>query len=161
MDMKVSLRQPRSYNFDLLKVVLMYGIVIFHIVAGGSISCSHPFSANYEVLNFIYTATGCAVNAYAMITGYFGVNETTTKYTNLVMLWLRAFWYCVFIAFAFAVLLPGSVGVRLLLRTFFPITGRAYWYLTAYFMLFLFKPILNAAIKSFSQPQFGGLCSCI
>ena len=35
MDKEVSLRQSRSYNFDLLKVVLMYGIVIFHIVAGG------------------------------------------------------------------------------------------------------------------------------
>ena len=123
---------------------------------GGSISYSPPFSVNYEVLNFIYTAAGCAVNAYAMITGYFGVNETSTKYTNLVLLWLRAFWYCIFIVLVFAIFVPGSVGVRLLFKTFLPITGRAYWYLTAYFMLYLFKPILNAAIKAFSQLQFGG-----
>lgn len=112
---------------------------------------------NYEVLNFIYTATGCAVNAYAMITGYFGVNEGKTKYKNLVLLWLRAIWYGTFIALGFAIFFPGSTGIRMLLKTFFPITGRAYWYLTAYFMLCLFKPILNSAIKSLSRSQFGGL----
>lgn len=122
---------------------------------GGSISYATPFTANYEVLNFIYTATGCAVNAYAMITGYFGVNETSTKYANLVLLWFRAFWYCVFIALVFAIFVPGSVGVRLLLKTIFLVTGRAYWYLTAYFMMFIIKPVLNTAIKSFNQLQFG------
>lgn len=35
MNTKVSIKQSRFYNFDLLKIILMYGIVIFHIVAGG------------------------------------------------------------------------------------------------------------------------------
>lgn len=35
MNTKVSIKQSRFYNFDLLKIILMYGIVIFHVVAGG------------------------------------------------------------------------------------------------------------------------------
>ena len=99
----------------------------------------------------IYTATGCAVNAYALITGYFGVVERKTRYTNLILLWLRAFWYGALITLFFLISMPETIGFRHYIYVAFPVSSRAYWYLTAYFMLYLFKPILNSALRVINQ----------
>ena len=144
----------RSLNFDFLKIVLMYSIVIFHVVSvGGGIICSEPFSFRYELYCTIYTATGCAVNTYALIAGYFGVSESKTRYTNLALLWLRAFWYGAIVTLCFLIFMPEAVGLKHYICVAFPVTGRAYWYLTAYYMLYLFKPILNSAFRIITQKR--------
>ena len=154
----ISAASRRSFNFDLFKIVLMYSIVVFHVISvGGGITYSEPFSFRYELYCIIYIATGYAVNAYALITGYFGVEERKTKHTNLAMLWLQAFWYGAIITLCFIIFMPESVGLKQYIYVAFPVTGRAYWYLTAYFMLYLFKPILNSAFRIMGQKRMGAL----
>lgn len=92
-----------------------------------------------------------------MITGYFGVGERRARYTNLILLWLKAFWYGVLIITGFAVFCPEVIGIKNIVQVLFPVTGHAYWYLTAYFMLFLFKPILNSALRCFSKRRLASL----
>ena len=131
----------------------MFMIVILHILgAGGVISNTKTLSVNYEVGWFIETAAFCAVNCYALISGYVGV-FAKHKYSNLVMLWLRVIFYTVGITIIFMIIQPGSVGKRSLVSALFPVFTNQYWYFTSYVILFLFIPLLNNALNTLSKKQ--------
>ena len=83
----------RNYGIDLLRIAAMCMVVILHIVGfGGVLTNAKTLSANYEAALFLQIATYCAVNCYALISGYVGLNSKF-HYTNIVILWLRVVFY--------------------------------------------------------------------
>ena len=53
----------------------------------------------------------------------------------------------------FACLMPGSVNGDRVLRAFFPVLFRQYWYVTAYFGMCLFIPFFNLLLNRLSKGQ--------
>nr|MCR4925311.1 acyltransferase [Clostridiales bacterium] len=94
----------------------------------------------------------CAVNCYALISGYVGVNSKH-KYSNIAILWLRVLFYSVIICIIFKICLPDTVNTKNLFASFFPVLTNQYWYFSAYFLLFLIIPILNSALNNLSKKQ--------
>ena len=83
----------RDYGIDALKILSMFMIVVVHVLAhGGGLNAADKFSPQYQVAWFIEIATCCAVNCYALASGYVGGRY---KYTNVVLLWLRTIFYTV------------------------------------------------------------------
>ena len=142
-----------NYGIDLLRMVAMFMVIILHLLFQGGIIVSYGTkSAGFEAAWFLEIAALCAVNCYALISGYVGFHSKY-RYTGIVTLWLRVLYYTIAITAAFAFFLPETVGTTQWINAIFPATTKQYWYFTAYLCLFLFVPLLNKAVSSLNQKQ--------
>lgn len=147
----------RNYGIDLLRIVSMLMIVVLHILSHGGMKDAVGLKpANEWLIYFLETAVFCAVNCYALISGYVGL-FSNYKYSNLIVLWCRVLFYSAPIAAACKLLFPAEVGVKDLISAFLPVLSGQYWYFSAYFILFLFIPVLNAALQTLSKKRMGAV----
>ena len=138
----------RNVGIDLLKIVLMIMIVILHILGRGGVLASCQYlSASYEVAWFLEIASYGAVNCFALITGYLCINARNSL-AKLLDLWFEIFFYGVVIFLGFYIIWPDSIHLNAIYQLVLPISTSKYWYLTAYFGMFILIPILNAGLKS-------------
>lgn len=144
----------RNYGIDLLKISSMFMIVILHTLGHGGILSStnlsytqqNFFYSNYSVAWFIEIAVFCAVNCYALITGFFNWNQKV-RYYKLAYFWLQVIFYTLLITLIYSIKMA-SINQALWFNAFFPIMTYQYWYMTAYVGVFLFMPILNSYIQN-------------
>lgn len=141
----------RNYGIDVLRILSMMMVVMLHVLGNGGIRDSTDnLSVNYEIAWFWGILANCAVNCFALISGYVGA-LSNVKYSNLVLLWLRVLFYSVGIAIVFKILNPDLVNIKGILTMAIPVYTKQYWYFTAYFLLFLFMPVLNCAIQNMER----------
>ena len=144
--------KKRNYGIELLRLVLMFMICILHVLGqGGILVYSNGISLKYNVFWAMEIIAFCAVDSFAIISGYTASNKPK-KYERIVDLWFQVFFY----SFIVTILLTYSgVGTRIgkeeLINCFFPITNNKYWYMTAYFALFFTMPIFNKFIFSLNK----------
>ena len=73
----------RNFGIDLLIIISMPMVVILHVLGqGGVLESTKLFSPNYMITWFLEIAAYCAVNCYALISGYVGY-ESKHKFSNL------------------------------------------------------------------------------
>ena len=66
----------RNYGIDLLRMVAMVFVVVLHIVGiGGIITGSELLSPQFLTAQLLRIAMLCAVNCYALISGFVGWNR--------------------------------------------------------------------------------------
>ena len=145
--------EQRNRGIDLLRMTAMWMVVILHILnKGGVLAAAAPLSAGQGTARLLETAAYCAVNCYGLISGYVGV-QRRFRYSGALALWLRVAFYTLGITAVFACLMPGSVNGDRVLRAFFPVLFRQYWYVTAYFGMCLFIPFFNLLLNRLSKGQ--------
>ena len=65
----------RNYGLDALRMLAMFMIVILHILnQGGILNASGRFTSQYEEGWLLQIASICAVDVYALSSGYVWVN---------------------------------------------------------------------------------------
>lgn len=143
----------RNFGVDLLRIVSMFFVLILHIInKGGVYSNLEVFSTKYEICRFFECMTYCCINCYALISGYVCI-DSKYKITNFVMIWLKVVFYSLIITIVFKFTFPSSVSVSTFIKIFIPTMTREYWYLTSYFSLFIFIPIINKGVNSLNKKQ--------
>lgn len=148
----VKLENNRNYGIDILRSVAMLMVVLLHVVGqGGILDASVGISGKNEVLWLIQTLAYCAVNCYALISGY--VNSKP-KYASLALLWLQVAFYSISITALFAIFRPEVVNLEIAIKSIFPVAAGSYWYFSSYFSLFLFLPVLSKTADVLSRKNF-------
>ena len=143
----------RNYGIDLLRMVAMLMVVLLHVLGqGGILDASVGIKWKNETLWFLEISAYCAVNCYALISGY--VNSKP-KYSSLVLIWLQVAFYTVLITAGFAIFKPESVGAVQIIKSIFPVTSETYWFFSSYFCMSLFLPFLSSAVETLTKKQFG------
>ena len=131
----------------------MLMVVLLHVLKqGGILDSLTVFTLKYEAAWYLEIACLCAVNCYAIISGYVGV-YSKHKYSNLIMLWLRVLFYSILITAIFYIIAPTMVGKKSIVSALFPIFTNQYWYFSSYVILFFFMPVLNSAFSILSKRQ--------
>lgn len=147
------MEKNRNYGIDLLRIASMYMVVVLHILKQGGILENLPvLSVRYETAWFLEIACYGAVNCYALISGYVGL-EAQHKYTALVKLWLQVFFYTTLLTLGIWIIRPELVGKEQIRQALLPVVGDNYWYFTAYFPLFFIMPVLNHVVHTMPQKQ--------
>jgi surface polysaccharide O-acyltransferase-like enzyme len=131
-----NLMNQRNYGIDLLRIVSMFMVVILHVLGqGGVLTNIQHLTLKGEIFWGIEIACYCAVNCYALISGYVGINAKH-KYVNIISLSLQVLFYSVCITGA-------EIAIALFNRTeisFLTIVSHLlpsitdYWYFSAYFL---------------------------
>lgn len=149
--------QKRNDGIDLLRMVSMLLVVVLHVEGHGGIleaAQGHQVYWAYLPEAFAY----CAVNCYALISGYVGVGARWRP-ASLLCLWLQVAFYSIGLTIVCGYWVPGGVGLTDLLHAAMPVTYQSvdYWYFTAYFGLFFLIPLLNHVVHTMPRGQLRGM----
>ena len=149
--------KKRNAGIDLLRIITMIGIVYTHVLMQGK-----GFKKYKKYKNEIdksYTFFFWHDNAFALISGVVGYKST--KYSNLLYLWLWVVFYSVGIHYYYLKYKQCSKIDTVLYKEYFPVIYGRYWYFTSYFGMFLFLPAVNKGIQYLNKPEFKGLVMSI
>lgn len=138
---------PYNAGIDFLRIFAMFMIVVTHVLEKGGIrsTVKENFDLYYFVTWGIQVSAYSAVNCYALISGYVGV-DSPYRYSKCLSLWLQVFFYTLLFILFFT-FLQKPITYHDWIQAFFPIITGQYWYVTAYFGLLIFMPILNLALR--------------
>lgn len=152
----------RNYGIDSLRILSMIMIVILHLLGhGGILKNLEIFSAGHYFAWVIEIIAYCAVNCYALISGYVGVS-TKFKYSGILNLCINVVFYTLIITSLFGIFSPGSVNSQTFKKAVFPYAFNVYWYFTAYFCMYFFIPFFNHLINTLKPKDAAALViSCV
>lgn len=155
--------QTRNYGIDLLRILSMMMVVTLHVLGKGNLLFNDSLkvgTSTYDILWIAEIGSYCAVNCYALISGYVGVSARF-KYSNIIILWLQVAFYSIGIYLLFVLLDYTSFSYHDLIFYSLPVLNDAYWYFTAYFCLFFFIPVLNAGLTKLTTRQITTMIICL
>ena len=147
------MQSERNYGIDLLRLVLMFMVCMLHILGqGGVLTASSKGSAAYYIFWFLEACCFCAVNGFALISGYISSGKSS-GWHKLPNMWFQAFFY----SFVLTVILRlanvgAAIGAKGYLALLLPVMSNRFWYFTAYFALVFAMPVLDKFIHSIDVP---------
>jgi len=142
--------KARLSNIELLRIIAMLMIVAHHYCIHGVFAYWHTNSTLTCYLNNVLTGIismggKIGVDIFVLITGYFMINSDF-KFKKAAKLYLKTLIYSLlFLAVAY-IYGEHHVPSKILNQSLFPFGGNAYWFITAYLMLYIFSPFLNKFI---------------
>ena len=139
----------RNYGIDLLRIVSMFYVIVLHVFGQGGVLAGTMDSAHYSLALYFETFSFCAVDCFALISGFVGYRENThkLKISNYINIWLQVVFYNIVIMFIYSLILPDAVKLSDYKYAIFPVTMNRHWYFTAYTGLFFITPLINAAVQ--------------
>lgn len=135
----------RYYGLDILKVIAMFMVLILHILNASETLILSAENQNYYLAHFIDISAYCAVDIFAIITGFCGVTKDV-NFKQLVKVWVNVFFYTTFITIIYS-LATGTINSLMCFRALFPILSDGYRYFTQYFVCFFFTPYFNKLLN--------------
>ncbi len=150
--------RERNVGIDLLRIVSMLFVLTLHVLGHCGVlnSAWRTGVFHYRTAYFLEIAAYCAVNCYALISGFVGI-KSKYKYTGIVMLWLQVFFYTGLITLIFSFLYPDKVQADQIWNALFPAVKNQYWYFTAYFVMSFFIPVFNYVVEHMPKRQMGAV----
>lgn len=143
--------EKRNYGIDLLRIVLMYMVCILHVLdRGGVLNAFSPGTVRHSIFMALETLSYCAVNAFAMISGYMS-SAKPQKYSKIIQMWFQAFFYSFVLTVIFCAVGISDWDKKELLDAALPVTTKYFWYFTAYFATFFFAPIINKSVSQIDE----------
>lgn len=147
----------RDSNFELLRIISMFMIVILHIGTHGLLSyASEPFfmsDYNTVIYYFIRSLAIISVPLYVMISGYYS-SISKFKLTKLVKLFFEVSFFSTVMYLINTSLGYADFNVLNLLKFLFSVFSGEYWFVTVYFVMYALSPFLNKLIDFLTQKEF-------
>lgn len=151
-------RAKRQANFELLRIVAMYMVVVMHYLSNSIETV--PTGGSVQGMDVVYAALESlcivAVNVYVLISGYF-LSTSAFSWKRVLKVIGQTLFYTVLIppvlALFGAISFSEVFNIYHIWNSIFPVQSGHYWFVTAYVVLMLFAPALNAAIGKLEQKQ--------
>lgn len=147
-------REIRQSNFELLRIISMFGVLTSHSLMAMYDLHTINFSICNELRVFIMNISCLAVNCFVMISGYFQIRQTWKGFIGLLSTCVFWTFICCCLAFYYSEI----SYIELFKKICFPLTESGLWFLRTYFALFLIAPILNSGINNLGQEQLRYSC---
>lgn len=141
----------RNYGIDFLRLLSMFYVVVLHTLRHGGVSDAlEAGTAGYVANWFLQISAFCAVDIFALISGYVSYTdkEKPVKFSGYFNLWFQVVFYGCVTGAVMSIINPEWVTSSDYIKMFFPVSNSLYWYFTAYTGLFLIAPVINAGIRS-------------
>jgi len=149
----------RNANFELLRIVCMFMIVLGHSMTHSGLAESVTvFSLNWFLIQVLQSLIMVEVNCYVLISGYY-LCESSFKAKRVLNLWGSAFFWSIvltvtaYILSSMGIGIEETVGITDIIKAGLTVTSRRYWFVTSYILMYLFVPFLNSAIQAMDQKK--------
>ena len=148
--------KQRNVGIDILRIVSMIFIIILHILMqGGVLSAflNQGLQVGYYFLNIVYVIAYCGVNCFALVSGYVGW-QSTFRIEKIIKLWANVIFWSVGVSLVLFVYNNEFFSIKEAISMFLPLIRGRYWFFNAYFVMFMFSPLLNHLIKTLPKRTF-------
>lgn len=158
-------KKTRKSGLELLRIIAMIMIVASHLSQRGNwswLSTDTGLTPNQLSMNIIICFGQVGVAIFFAITGYFLYNSKTYNLKRIFKI-LRPTWFysLSFLIVAFLISLPSANFSwplnTLVAHSLFPITTKAYWFISAYVALYLLLPYLKIWLDNLGDKQLFSL----
>jgi len=157
------MRTKRQINYELLRVLAMLMIVALHYLGkGGALGDpKEELRATGYAAWLIESFCLVSVNVYVLISGYFGVEASGFHIRKPLRIYGQVWFYSVSIGLLAFAVGHSQFDIYQCMTYVFPCVTEHYWFATAYLVLCLMMPFLNAGAKGLDRRSFewilGGL----
>lgn len=131
----------------------MLMIVAHHYSVHGEFTMLNKISFNNMWINFLSLWGKLGVNIFIMISGYFLINSKF-KVQKLIKLVLEVFLYSTGILILFWIFKLETIGIKVIIKSIFPIIFSQYWFITSYIIMYILSPFLNKFLKNLSKMEY-------
>lgn len=147
-------------GINLFKLFSMFMIALLHVLGFGGITRASAGTISYYPAYFMQNATFCAVNCYALVSGYLMLGKKI-KLSRITELWFEVFLYSVGLSSIMMIVYRDLLSVRNIIYAVTPIISKQYWYMTAYFLMYLFIPMMNKFAEAADKKSFTAVIAVI
>jgi len=147
------IKPQRESNFELLRLVCMFFIILQHFIVHGLKTSGYPSENDITFLGVAFNSLFViAVNCFILISGYHSIKASPKGFFRLYIM-------CISYLFLIAVFSFWQEGFYLkpIARVVFPFSKSPYWFIKSYFYLFLLSPFLNKITNNCNKKEFIGL----
>lgn len=150
-------RTKRMANIEALRLLAMLMVVSLHYLAKGELlpALTAPMNAQGYLAWFLEALSIAAVDVYVLISAYF-LTETGFRCKRLIGLVCQVLFYTILIPLvmiAIGVVDVHSIQIYDVLQSVLPVNMLQYWFVSAYVLMYLFTPVLNAAVHAMKRTQ--------
>ena len=156
---KENTKKVRDSGIELLRIILMLQVIFLHISAFGKYSSiSIEMGGIHEFLSWLQqTLSRCAVYVYMIISGYFSVTSTSTiktTFSKVKTIYLSAIFYSLLITLVLWKTNLVNVEQYDIIKSFFPITSRTWYFISSYLLVLILSPVVNLALTRLSKNDY-------
>jgi len=147
-------KKVRQLNFEILRIIAMLMIVCLHYLGKGGalVPVTEEFGLNGYIAWLIEAFCLVSVNIYVLISGYFG-SGSTFSLRKIGRIWLQVLFYSVVIGIIMLTVMGmwKCMDIYTIFGYVFPVVTEHYWFATAYLLLYVLMPFLNAGFEMLEQ----------
>lgn len=139
--------EERKSNFELLRIVSIFLIIVFHYVFKSGYEFESNSLHNY-ILKIFYFFGELGVNSFILLTGYFMIKRNISI-KKIICICFETFFYCQINVFLIMYITKNKFDF-----IHFPIIYGQYWFITAYILIYILSPFFNKFIMFISKKDF-------
>ncbi len=145
----------RQSNFELLRVISILFIAIYHICIGVDwgfdIQDYSTLTFDVFIIEVLRPLGKLGVNLFVLISGYFLVKSTSNIFKKFLKIWSQVF--IISILSAILAFLIFHELAQPIIYYLTPFIHNAWWFATSYLIMLLVSPILNKIIRNSSKKK--------
>lgn len=163
-EMSIAMKAKRVKNYEILRILAMLMIVSLHYLSKGG-ALANPageLTGSGYAAWLIEAFCLAAVNVYVLISGYFGIGELELSeklvkikvqdiFKRTLRIYLQVWFYSVVLGVIFLVTGQQEFDIYTAFMYVFPLSTEHYWFATAYLLLTIFMPFLNAGFDKMEK----------
>ncbi len=152
------LTKKRNASFELLRIIAMLMIIVLHynIHSDSLLKLGEPATGVQLFAALLESFAITGVNVYVFLSGYF-LSQLQTRPSRILQLLAQVYFYTIVISLAMIIVgtyvVHSGNSVFKIGQYLFPISSEHYWFVTAYLIMFVLSPIMNAAVNTLSRKQ--------
>lgn len=139
----------RESNFELLKILSMLMIIMYHFILHGKVLDNTTGTLN-EFMNFMRLLLIVHVNSFVLVTGYFQYNKKF-KLSKVISLNNALVFYKILIMLVFLMFGILTLDKLKIIQVLMPFNYGDYWFMGCYLLLYLISPLLNIIITNIDK----------
>lgn len=147
----------RESNFELMRIISMLFIILWHIIIHGHMIENCTSNAIQEYLKIIEFIIIVHVDSFIVVSGYFQ-SKSKFKLSKLLNLILQVVMYSFIIyLISIKVGLVNDYNKISIVQKMLPSTTGSYWFISTYIIVYILSDFINKFIEKLSRQEFKNL----
>ncbi|MBQ3796629.1 MAG: acyltransferase [Butyrivibrio sp.] len=150
--------KKRNASFELLRIIAMLMILNLHYNSHADVllQLGVPASGVQIYATIIEAISITGVNVYVLLSGFF-LSKGKVRPSRILQLICQVYFYTILVSVAMMLVgtyvIHSNDSVYKIVQYLFPISSEHYWFVTAYIIMYVMAPVMNAATEVLSRKQ--------
>lgn len=145
------MKKVRESNFELMRIISMIFIVLWHIICHGNIigNCKTPeVKSIFMILKYIFIVH---VNSFVILMGYFQYQKRFKLSKLMSLIFQIVFYSAIMFLLLYFCGFIDNIDLTMLVGVIIPVSSIDYWFVASYLITYILSDYINMFINNFDQ----------